>query len=236
MSSTPGLSIAPMDVDEAGEFASTLHDHNKVHLLMRHAGRNYPKALTQLFLRPQDSERSDVAQENLEPIQEALIDNDTLPKGAVVEGAAVRGKGKDRVVTVVYRAESGRSGRAAIAYDEVAGLEDAFTAAQAEESGAVAGVVTDEAAAAAVKAAEDAAAEAQKRADEAEQRIAELENPEPFDGYAEANATDIVALIKDGDVVAKYGTSGLDRIEEYEGKLDKPRSTILDAVAAAKQD
>jgi hypothetical protein len=77
---------------------------------------------------------------------------------------------------------------------------------------------------------------------EAQKRLVELQSsgdagaaeeapaaaPEPFEGYADVKAADLVEAIEDGD----YGVSTLVAIQAAEEASSKPRETVLDAVTA----
>lgn len=241
---TPGLSIGPMDVDEAGEFASTIKDHNKAHLLLQHAVKNYPKAVRDAFLLPADAERSEAAEECLEDVTEVLSDlkgrEGWLPEGAEIEGAAVRGrKTSDRIITVVYRAASGRSGRGILSYERVPAIERKYEEQKAEKAAenapaSAAPVDLDKAAKKAVKDAEERATTAETAQKDLLDRLERLENPEPWEGYDDENGDEIIKRLESTGL-DEFGTAGLDQIAAYEDReTGKKRKGVLAAVSAAK--
>ncbi|HEX7088740.1 MAG TPA: hypothetical protein VF192_01310 [Longimicrobiales bacterium] len=247
--------LTPMDPDNTSELTARLGVHNRAHtLLVRHA-RNYPRQLVSALSTPAHGPATaflrDRKQAGLrEAIEdyardlrgrEAFLDDDD-----VVEDISVRAPslgagafGDPTYFAVVYRkGKSGRSARAAVPYDAVPEFDRAFTEFErAQEGGAplaepVEASGEDREELQRVEA-EKASLESQLR--ELTERLGALENPEPFAGYGELNATDVVKRIKDGGA-QEFGTVGLQAIIDYEEKRDNPRKSIVDAAKDAQAE
>lgn len=132
MSNFPELSVGPQDPDATSELTGRLGTHNKAgRLLVRHA-RNYPTELRRLLALPADPDRTAVAQDYKEEIEDAARSvkgrQNFLPDSAEVEEVSVFGHpdGRERVFAILYRVESGRSARGVISYDAVEGVEEEY--------------------------------------------------------------------------------------------------------------
>lgn len=252
MSGTSGLAIGPMDVDNSSQLTAKLGVHNKGHLLIQRQEANYPEALRNAIARPTDADRTEAVQEHFEDVEAAVRSlqgrQAWLRDGDVIEDVSVHGsKAADRVIVILFRAESGRSGRGVIPYDDVPGIERTLEAQEAQrlnkslrERGLpVAAADDDERVKAMEERAREAIAAAEQRALDAERshqalldRLERLEHPEPFEGYDAAKADEIVKRVKDGGR-EEFGLVGLSAIAAYEKRRPSPRSTVLDAVENA---
>jgi hypothetical protein len=74
-----------------------------------------------------------------------------------------------------------------------------------------------------------------RESEQAQQAVLEerdaLRDPEPWTGYGDANAPDVVQRIRDGGVT-EFGRAGLARIRDYEER-HKDRVSVKDAVTEA---
>lgn len=248
-SATPGLSVGPMDIDDAAHFATTLHEHNKAHVMLARVQASFPAELTAALSRHVDPERTQAAREHVADVEKAIRGlsgrQNWLRDDDEVIDVAVRGGKLDRVIAVMFRGASGRTGRGVVGYDVVPAVERTFEAqeqARADGERARLGMpsggdarikeVTD-AARKAVADAEQRAVEAESRRTDMEERLARLENPEPFSGYDGMSAKDVIERVKSGGR-DEFGLAGLDRIRAYELSQKSPRSTVIDAVDDAK--
>lgn len=248
MANAPGLSIGPMDIDRAGELVGELGVHNRAnHLLNQHA-QLYPLELVQKLSLPRDHDRSEAL--DLEDVERELSDltgrRAFFKDGFVLEDAAVKGdRPGNRVVSVVFtNPESGRTGRGIIPYSGVEKATERRLAALKElranelragrDPGAVTGEDVQEAGApssdveARLEALEQQLAAAEARAAEAESQLEAAGDPEPWEGYDEADADSVVAKVREGGV-QEFGRAGLERIGTYEGS-NKGRVTVQRAV------
>lgn len=255
--------IGPIDPDNSSQLTERLGVHNKAHELLRRHAKNYPAALTAALATPvhpaattflrdrQAAGLRDAIEEYARGLKgrEAFLDEDD-----VVEDISVRapqgGLGAfddPTYFAVLYRkGGSGRSARAVIPYSEVPEFDRALEAFEAEkEAGGSAGptlAVSDdetsqllEEAATERDAAEKEAAELRAQLRDLGERLDSLENPEPFAGYDETSATDLVKRLKDGGA-SEFGTIGLQAIVSYEEARDNPRKTVLEAAKDAQAE
>lgn len=244
MASTPGLTYGPLDPDNTSELTSRLGVHNKAdRLLQRHAS-NWPVELVNALSRPLDEERT--ATLDLDEVEDALGNlsgrRAFFKTDDELEDAAVRGTSdRDRVVSVVFRKPSGRSAYGVIPYEDLDASIRAYDAKKARLEGGGAPVLLgassdsserEVALEAAAQDAESRARDAEARHEELLERVEALENPEPWDGYDELNAPDVVDAIKEGGI-QEYGRAGLERIKTYEEGRERPRSTVVSAVEDA---
>jgi len=233
-----GLTLGPQDVDSAGDLTGGrgnvgVHNHAKT-LLKRHA-QLYPVELRTALARPRDPERSTTL--DVEEVEQALGSLQGRraffdPEEHVLEDASVKGSNEgDRVVAVVFRSKrTGRSARGVFPYDGLSKSQRAYARVMSGEPGNAGGQVPSEEPAD-TEAAEGRAREAEGRVAALEERLARLENPEPWDGYDEADADAVASRVSEGGYV-EFGKAGLERIESYE-KANKNRKTVLRAVDAA---
>lgn len=246
------LSVGPMDVDSAAEVTAHLGVHNRAHELLQRHAKLYPAALRTLLSRPIDGDRSTFLREDpelLQAVQDAALavsgrrrfmgDEDEL-LSASVQGDASSG----RIIGILFRtADSGRSARGVIDYGAVPAIERAFQAQIAQPAQTHSGggdgsdVPTGDSAAleAALRDAEAKRVELEQELETAKAEAAAAANPEPFDGYDELTAQEVIQRVKDGGHV-EFGLNGLDRIAAYEESQGKPRSTVIEAVRAAIDD
>jgi hypothetical protein len=155
----------------------------------------------------------------------------------------------ERFVTMIYRRPSGRIARGAIGAESVLGLDDAITDQKAEdavEKGGLhmatgicealppqsfdTGAELDEAREETERVRQEAQGREREQANtlrEMQERLAALEDAEPFSGYGETNAKDLAAQIK-AEGLSLYGRVGLERIVSYE-EAHQNRSTVVDA-------
>lgn len=131
-SSFPELSVGPQDPDATSELTGKLGTHNKAgRLLVKHA-RNYPAELRRLLALPADPDRTEVAQDYREEIEEAARSvkgrSNFLPDDAEVVEVSVFGDpaGKERVFAILYRVSSGRTARGVISFDAVEEVEEDY--------------------------------------------------------------------------------------------------------------
>lgn len=209
--------VGPADVDSAGDMVGKVGVHNQAKRLITAVRANYPREMVAALSRPVDGGRSKYLDE--EEV-ERLVEDTGWEDVVEVEGARVYGKGKNAVVGIVFRTESGRSARGAIPYSEFEESAAAYEAAIAE--GGV--VVTDE---------EDPR-QLQRALDAAEKQIKELkENPEspepeepeePYEGYADANGDDVAARLPE------FSLAELIAVREAE-EAGKARKGVLEPLA-----
>lgn len=249
MATAPGLSIGPMDIDQAGELVGELGVHNKAnHLLNMHA-QLYPLELVQKLSLPRDADRSEAL--DLGEVQSQLEDltgqRAFFKDGFTLEDASVKGdRPGNRVVSVVFTNDTtGRTGRGVIPYSVVEKATerrlnamkemraDAFRAGMdprnvtpedLERSGSAEASDVE----ARLEALEADLAAANQRAQAAEEQLNASKDPEPWDGYDESGADEVIAKVREGGV-QEYGRAGLERIATYEG-ANKQRSTVQRAV------
>ena len=260
----PGLTLGPQDIDSAGELTGRLGVHNKAGTLLKRHAALYPMALRQALALPIDLQRTEAldVEEVLTVLnglkgRRAFFDEEVH----TLEDASVRtpqGNVTDdkRVVSVVFRAErdkggSGRSGRGVIPYSEltasIRAYEEKVAAGDSSASStALANVGSDGSGAdaelaARVAALETATSEAEERArQEAETRaaleeeLARLRDPEPWEGYDEANGDEVIVRLREGGL-REFGEAGLERIRDYE-EAHKNRKGVLGAVQEALND
>lgn len=252
--------IGPLDPDNSSELTARLGVHNMAHeLLIRHA-RNYPAALTAALSNPVHPQATEWLRDPRQAqVRGAIIDYARSLKGkeaflrgdAKVEDLSVRAPalglgifGDPNYIAVIYRLESGRSARAAIPFEAVPEVGRAYAdflrADAAAAGGTPVGLGDDaeavrEQARAEVIAAEQAKAEAENRARDLEERLARLENPEPFEGYDGMSARDIISRVKEGGA-QEFGATGLQRVLTYEESSPSPRSTVIEAVKDAQAE
>lgn len=74
--------------------------------------------------------------------------------------------------------------------------------------------------------------DAEQRAVTAEEERDRARDPEPWDGYDDLNADDVISDLSDG-AKEQYGVAGLERIATYE-ETHKNRKSVLAAIEAAK--
>jgi hypothetical protein len=247
--STPGLSIGPMDLDNSSQLTSKLGVHNKAHILLQRAAANFPLELTKALSRPTDMERTLAVQEHRDEVETAArATGSWLRTTDVVEDLSVKGTSDaDRILVVLFRNEAGRSGRGILPYDEVPAVErthvqlrrEARQQAAIDAGIPVAASSDDDRVKAMETQSREAVAESEAKRLKAEadlkdvlDRLAKLEDPEPFPGYAELNAPDIAKQLKDGGR-EQYGVVGLEKIVEYE-RAHQNRKSVLEAVTDAQ--
>lgn len=213
--------VGPVDVDAAGELVKRVGVHNQAKLLIKSVTDNFPPELVAAGSRRLQGGRSQTL--DLAEVRDAA--KDAFPDYVELLSAKVRGS-EDRpekmVVNVVCRSESGRSFRGIIAYDELSKSKAAY------EEAVKAGTITIR---------DDDPESVAKALEKAQRRIVELETgdegdgapagpPEPFTGYSDLKAADLVEKIEDGD----YNLSTLVAIRDFE-EAGKPRETVVEAAS-----
>lgn len=254
MARTPGLAIGPENVDHAGELVARLGVHNRADRLLNRHAMMYPPDLVKALSPHPDPVRS--AALDLGEVEEALGDlqgrRAFFREGYVLEDASVRGEGKNRVVSVVFRVPSkdgrdgyGRSARGVIPYEMVEGsVEPRFE--ELSRQMAEAHVQSPDQIPAKFGAASAEASDAgtEKRLQELERQLRQssealqalqeekekLSDPEPYEGFEGQNAEDVIARVKD-DGLGEFGRAGLERMLTYE-EAHKDRSTVKAAIEA----
>lgn len=247
-----GLSIGPQDPDNTSKLTAKVGVHNKADKLLARHRANWPVQLTTALSRPRDDERSEtLLVDEVQSALEALKGRRAFfnPETDELEDASVRGTtDKDRIVSVVVRrgGEFGRSYNGVLPYEGMTGSIRAYEeAVEAEKNGGFAPAALpagdDETAAALAEAQRQRdAAEAQNRElsgtlQELQDRLAALENPEPFDGYAGMKAQDRAKRVEEGGI-SEFGRAGLERIATYEaahGNSVQVLRAVDDALAAS---
>jgi hypothetical protein len=239
----PELTIGPMDPDSSSELTKKLGTHNKVDKLIQRHAANYPIELTKALSRPRDEDRSEsVDLEEAAAYARALRGRKAfLGDDDEVVAAAVLGRNEnERVVALLYRtAKSGRTARGVIPYAELPQSQAAYERLLAERdaedaSGAAPAPITvpeDSGADERVAEAERARVAAEQEAQELRERVAALEAPEPYEGYDDEAANEVVARIREGGR-DEFGTVGLQRLVDYE-KAHKRRTTVVHAAEDA---
>jgi hypothetical protein len=227
------FSVGPMDVDSAAGLTARLGTHNKAGALLRRHAQSFPQALMRILNLPKDDVASKVVKDHLDAVRDAALSargrhqflkgDDEVLAGAVREDE-VSG---ERFVTIIYRKPSGRIARGAISFDSVTGLDGAVKEARARKDSEQSGVPVPTSASAGDEHAAEQAREAANSLRELEDRLAALEDPEPFEGYGDQDAKALVAHIK-SDGLDLYGRVGLERIVAYE-ESHKGRSTVSEA-------
>lgn len=232
MTAYPDLIVGPMDPDSTSELTRKLGTHNKVDRLLKRHAANYPLALTKALARPRDEDRTEAL--DVDEVHDYCLGlrgkSAFLGDDDEIVSASVRGtRDADRVVSVLYRTgKSGRSARAVVPYDEMKGSQEAYERLLAERDGEAAPPVSrDEA----VVEAERARQAAEQEAAELREQLERLQDPEPFEGYDDLKAEEVVARVKEGGRAA-FGESGLQRVIEYEN-AHKKRSTVVNAAEDA---
>lgn len=261
------LKVGPEDIDSAGDLSSKLGVHNQSKQLIKQIRENYPRELVAALSRPEDQGRTKML--DADEVEEVFGDTDLI-EGIVeedgIESARVFGQGKNCVVGIVFRTESGRSARAAIDYSEFPRSSRAYDDAIA--SGGV--VLTDEddpqqlrrALEAAQKQIEEGSgsvdedeikrrveAEAAEQIDDAvTKRLQDLgildedgdpveeEDPEPYDGYSDANVDDVVGKLPELSLSELLATKAAEEAREDPRKgVLEPLAERLEAAEAALQ-
>lgn len=246
---TPGLTLGPEDVDQAGELVRELGVHNRAHMLLNRHAQLYPMELVQALSLPRDAERSDAL--DMEEVEGALKDvqgrRAFFRDGFVLEDASVKGDRPDnRVVAVVFtNPETGRTGRGVIPYETVEGpterraqekARERMTSRLAGEEGttlptpAASPETRDKALLDRLETLEREFRSVSAERDELHERLGDSEpsNQEPFDGYDEMSADELNKRLK-ADGASEYGRAGLERMETYEAE-HKNRSTVLSTI------
>jgi hypothetical protein len=243
----PGLKMGALDPDRTQEFG-TVAGKTSARALIQHHVAAHPKELTRYLMLKQDEERSDAL--DLEEVAKAAA-NAGVP-GKVV-GANVRGeRDRDQIVCLTYEVESGRTGKAAIPYNEkalpasVEAGDNAVAIATAKEHGQPwlppevteqlgQGGGSGEGGGKAIK-------QLEKRVEELTQIVKSQQDGddddpasveatvtyEPFEGYADANIEEVEARIAEE-------AEGFPRellkhnIRQAEEARDTPRKGVMDA-------
>lgn len=119
------LNIGPQKVDATAGLTANSGIHNDVQDLISEHAASYPEGLVENLILPADAFRSEAATEKHDEIEEAAKQEGVLDEDDKLLAVGVRGsRPKDRFLSLVFEAPSGRSGRAVLPYDAVAGLDD----------------------------------------------------------------------------------------------------------------
>lgn len=221
------LVVGPMDPDNTAELTRNYGVGNNSLELLRGQADNQPPELMAILAVPADSERSEALVLD-EVIRAAgdLLDRD----GSRLLSAYVRGStDMDRVVTISYEVASGRTGKAALG-PWVKGFPQSYAAwdglrrqkmGLASAGASLTGGSLD---------ASPELAEMRKVLEEQAVKLAELQNPEPVEGYREMNATDAATSVYEMDA------SQLDAVLRFEDNTGSPRVTVQRAVEKRRED
>lgn len=213
-----------MDVDSAGELVKKVGVHNQAKRLIKQVTDNFPPELVAAGSRRLLGGRS----QTLDRKEVADAATDAFPDCTDLLSAAVRGseeRPEKIAVNIVFRTQSGRSARGILPYAEMKKSQKAY------DDGVKAGTIVMR---------EDDPDANRKALEEAQRRIVELqkqvdgdgapaepETPaEPFEGYADAKAGDIVEAVEAGE----YDLATLLALRDAEADQSKPRKTIVEAV------
>lgn len=215
--------VGPVDVDSAGELVRKVGVHNQAKALIKAVAQNFPPELVAAGSRRVLGGQSQTLdlKEVADAAADAFGDDFVELLGAKVRGSEARPE--TIAVNVVFRTESGRTARGVIPYEGLKKSQKAY--AKGVQDGTV--VIREDDPEANAK----ALAEAQKRIVELEAATGdggttEPEATEPFEGYEDAKAADLVKAIEDGE----YDLPTLFAIRDAEA-AGKERSTVEEAVA-----
>lgn len=216
--------VGPVEVDAAGELVKGVGVFNQAERLINEVASNFPPALVAAGSRRLLGGRSQTL--DLKEVADAA--NDAFPDFTELLSAKVRGseeRPEKIAVNVVFRTESGRSARGILPYETMKKSRRAYD--EAVKAGTI--VIR-----------EDDPDALRKALEEAQRRNTALESgeatpgvpaeeppaPEPFEGYQEANASDIVERVEDGE----FDLPTLFAIQAAESERSRPRETVLEAV------
>lgn len=213
--------VGPVDVDSAGELVRRVGVHNQAKRLIKAVAQNFPPELVAAGSRRVlggQSQTLDLAEVG-DAASDAFGDDFVELLGAKVRGSEARPE--TIAVNVVFLTKSGRTARGIIPYDGLRKSQKAY--AKGVQDGTV--VIRDD------------DPEANRKAlEEAQRRIVDLEAgdggstepsgpAEPFDGYGDLKAAELVEKIEDGD----YSLSTLVAIRNFEEAGGNPRETVVEA-------
>ncbi len=235
--------IGPQDPDKAGETAGNAGGRVNAITLQRQSALAFPQEVRIAQSLPFDEGRTRTL--DLEEVKsaatsvkgkESFMEDDDL-----LESASVRGNGDDtKVVLLIRRAprvsdadpRAGRSYKAVIDYAPLKKSNKGFEKLRdgdGDESRAVSS-------GRGLTGGENALRDAEQERDELRAQLEEAQEsgsrqPEPYDGYDDDNAPDIVKSIKEGGR-EEYGARGLQKLIEYE-RANQNRSTVIEAAEKA---
>lgn len=215
--------VGPKEVDQAGELVKRVGVHNQAERLINQVSENFPPELVAAGSRRLLGGRSQTL--DLKEVADAA--SEAFPDFTDLLSAKVRGseeRPEKIAVNVVFRTASGRSARGMLPYATLKKSQKAY------DAGIQAGTIVTR---------EDDPEAARKALEQAQRRIVELEakkdggaappepeaTPEPFEGYADVNASDLVERIEEGE----FGLITLAAIIAAENERDRPRETVIDA-------
>lgn len=215
--------VGPADVDSAGELVKKVGVHNQAKRLIQSVARNFPPELVAAGSRRLlggQSQTLDLAEVS-DAASDAFGDDFVELLGAKVRGSEARPE--TIAVNLVFLTKSGRTARGIVPYEGLKKSQRAYK--KGVEEGTV--VIRDD------------DPEANRKAlEEAQRRIVELEaakdggtseepeEVEPFGGYGDVKAADLVEAINAGE----YDLPTLFAIRDAESE-GKERSTVEEAVA-----
>lgn len=217
--------VGPQEVDAAGELVKKVGVHNQAERLISQVAANFPPELVAAGSRRLLGGRSQTL--DLPEVTDAA--GDAFPDFVELCSAKVRGseeRPEKIAVNVVFRTESGRSARGILPYATMKKSQRAY------EEAVKAGTIVIR---------EDDPDALRKALEQAQRRNAALESgeaapgapapeeppaPEPFEGYQDADASDIVERVEDGE----FGLATLFAIQAAESERSRPRETVLAAV------
>jgi hypothetical protein len=234
--SDPALMVGPLDVDSSTELTERFGVANNALELLRRTSLNMPAELMGILALPPDRDRTEAldadevdrkAREVLGDSLQQSRDDTLLPNpeydadAITIHGRYVRGADdRTRVVTVSYTVPSGRTGKAAIGpYKEFTKSVGLYEDSRRVKMGIASLTGDDEGG----RSADSPEAEALR--EEVLRLREELEaarDPEPFEGYGDANANDLKKRLADAD------RDEAQAIADYE-RSHENRSTVVDA-------
>lgn len=237
--------VGPEEVDEVGELGKRVGVHNQASRLIAAAAAAYPEELASAMSRNEDPART--AYLDLDEVVATAQDagHDSLESLKPGE-AAVRGEGDNAFVSFFYATPGGRTVKAAIPYKDLSASQSAYEDAldASNEGGAL------DADTASLKkelaAAKKAIADAEARAEAAEKAAAESgdgegagsgseEVTEPYDGYGDAVAADVVSYVEASEDDAEL-ESILNAEEAGQGTTGKTRKGVVTAITKRREE
>ncbi|MCA1571158.1 MAG: hypothetical protein LC798_12745 [Chloroflexi bacterium] len=221
------LDIGPQDPDELAEFGAVGAGNTAKRLLQAHAELYNPE-LSAVLAQPVVEHAGDAV--DLDEVERVA-----KPNGEV-KGAEVRGDPrlpKTWVVSYIYVTESGRSARGVVSHHQ---LPDSAAEYDARKRARLhARTITDSQTGETHEAQAYTASEANELREEIDRLRAALEDaqdPEPYEGYGEANANEIIDDLKNRDTSAPQEYVAVQEIRDYEA-AHKDRETVVAAADKA---
>ena len=217
------LDIGPQEPDATERFGAVGAGFTAKELLQAHS-ELYSPELARLQAQP------------AVPYAEEVIDLDEVERVAKppgeVQGAQLRGdlqRPSSLVVTYVFIGESGRSGRGVLSWDSLPTSKAAYENARDKR---LFGTTLLTPSGEEHEREAFSAAQVQELRDELQRvrgELAEAQDPQPFEGYADAKATDIVAEARSRDLNDPEQFVATEQLLDYE-RRHKDRETVVGAV------